>query len=234
MLSSGDIMPFVHIFLTVLVLIATVSAAIAACKSFRVSQKILYYQLLSRYSSGDMGKSLGIMWELYKTREKSIEGFFKILKRYRGRCEHKFVSDKSILWKDENGRVFFAYVYDEVNEARRQISHFFQTAFDMSVKMGALDKAHFNKICCEIESFKLLYYVVEWLELAHATSWLFDRDLFTDILNNSGLSSEDILNLKNHRPPPECRTWEDVENYLKVADLSNHNHSNQSPKNNLG
>jgi len=46
---------------TILVLIATVFAAYAAIKSYFVSHSVLYYQLMARYSSSEMGKALEIM-----------------------------------------------------------------------------------------------------------------------------------------------------------------------------
>ena len=75
--------------------------------------------------------------------------------------------------------------YKEINQARRQVSHFFTTAFEMFSETKALDKACFKKIC-ELNCFELLYDVIEWFEIAQATGWEFEPDKnFARLLDQS-------------------------------------------------
>lgn len=207
---------------TILVLIATGFAAYAAVRSYSVSRMALYYQLLARYSSSEMGKALDIISELYHTREDDPEktAFIEILKQYRRCRENKHAGDKDLKVRREVAIgqssmkcvSFFGYSHEETNQARRQVSHFFSTAFEMFTDNEALNKASFQKICA-LNSFKLLYHVVEWLELAHATSWEYDRDKFTKLLCQSGRHPDEIDELMNHRPP---ETWGEVEQMTQL------------------
>jgi phosphate/sulfate permease len=199
--------------LPILVLIATIAAAIAAYMSFWVTRKILYYQLLTRYSSPEMGKALEIIRVLSSLRDiatKKTE--FIILKDYRLWREGQisYTSLKKEI-KDKNGKVFvFNYDCYEVDGARRQVSHFFITAFEMFTKAKVLDKASFQTICA-YRSFKFLYYVVEWFEVANATSWEFDPDYdFTKLLELSG--RKDIEELEKLRPP---RPWTEIDKMIQ-------------------
>ena len=87
----------------------------------------------------------------------------------------------------------------------------------------ALNKTCFKNIC-EFGSFKLLYYVVEWLEITHATSWKFDSECeLTKLLEQSG--REDIKDLKKRvrdtkdfkkgvRPP---ETWTEIQKLVEQS-----------------
>jgi len=205
-----------------LVLIASVTAAIAAIWAFKLSRRILYYQLLSRYSSPEMGKALGIMEELFRLREIDLDNtvFLKILQEYRvcrkgQNPKHKVID---CFVQKKNGQfIIFSYEYQEINEARRQVSHFFQTVFEMFSKTKALNNTSFKNIC-EFGSFKLLYYVVEWLEITHATTWKFDpKGELTKLLEQSGRKDiehlkkrvRDIKDLRKKVRPPE--TWDKIQ-----------------------
>ena len=213
--SSEGWLRMMTLILPVLVLIVSVVTLIVAGLSFWVSRRFLYYQLLSRYSESEMGKALQIMWDLFDTRKADESAFFEILQQYRRCWEQKDIINTRLIVqrtisKDQSiSRYvkYFGYGWQETNQARRQVSQFFITAFEMFSETKALDKACFEKIC-ELNSFKLLYYVVEWFELAHATSWKFDPDgKFTKLLEQSGLPLKDIDELKLHRPPI---TWDNV------------------------
>ncbi len=199
---------------TILVLIATVFAAYAAIKSYFVSHSVLYYQLMARYSSSEMGKALEIMWELYHTREQDPEktAFIQILKQYRDCFDKKDFKNtplkvsKTISTDKSSSKyvAFFGYSYEETNKARRQLSHFFTTAHEMFTEIKVLNKACFEKIC-KVESFELLYYVVEWFELANNPKR--KREEYTKLLHESGLPKDKIDELEKARPP---ETWDEV------------------------
>ena len=192
-----------------LVLVVAICAIYVAYKSYRITQSIaqenLYYQRLTTYSSPEMGEALEIMWELSKTREEEKGVFLEILKRY-----YKKVNIHVVDWSVEE--VFqksyhFGLSYKEINQARRQLSYFFMTTFEMFSKSKVLDGASFQKICA-YDSFELLYRVVEWFELALNPHYA--REKWTGLLEQSG--RDDIETLRSRRPPP---TWPEVEQMIK-------------------
>ncbi len=184
-----------------LVLIASVTAAIAAIWAFKLSRRILYYQLLSRYSSPEMGEALDIIWRFSRLREEEGKVFLNIVKIYRNKEDIHFKYD------GEFQRSFLLGLeYKEINQARRQLSYFFMTTFDMFTKKD-LDKASFQKICA-YDSFELLYRVVEWFELALNPHYA--REKWTDLLKQSG--RKDIEDLKKQRPPG---TWTEIEQMMQ-------------------
>lgn len=209
-----------------LVLIASAAAAIAAIWSFKLSRRILYYQLLARYSSPEMGKALGIIGELFRLREIELKNtaFFGILQKYRVYREGQIPTHTPIkgqIQKENGQTISFSYEYQEINQARRQVKHFFITAFEMFSKTKALNKTCFKNIC-EYDSLKLLYHVVEWFEIAHATSWEFDpEDELTKLLEQSGRKdieklkkrAQDIEDLKEKPRPP--KTWDKIVQMMK-------------------
>lgn len=223
--------------LPILVLIVSIVTFIVAYLSFWVSRRFLYYQLLSRYSESEMGKALQIMWDLFDTRKADESAFFEILQQYRRCYEQKdfintrLIVSKTVTTPSGGGRHVqcFGYGCQDTNQARRQVSHFFITAFEMFSETKALDKACFKKIC-ELDSFKLLYYVVEWLELAHAISWKVNRNKFNKLLEQSKLPSENLREeLNSNRPHKNCETWGDVEKW-RNADKDDKNHKSKSPE----
>jgi hypothetical protein len=215
-LSSEDRWQSVNIIIAFLVLMATGFAAYAAYKSYRITQSIaqtnLYYHRQAIYSSDDMLIAFGLMEELSLKRDEDKDAFIKILKRYRNR------DLVPVRWqvKDEKGRVIggstTTYQYRDVKKARRQVSHFFLTTFEMFAS-GDLDKASYQKICA-YKSFYFLYNVIEWLELADAYGWKYDRDTFTMLLHQSGRSPREIEELEKLRPP---ETWAEVEQMIQSS-----------------
>ena len=57
-----------------------------------------------------------------------------------------------------------------------------------------------------------MYNVVEWLELADAYGWKYDRNTFTKLLHQSGRSQKEIEELEQLRPP---KTWAEVEQMIQ-------------------
>jgi len=199
---------------TILVLIATIFAAYAAYKSYRTTQRIaqvsLYYQRQAIYSSSEMLAALGLIEELSLIRDQDKDAFIKAGLRYRDR------ESVETIWKRKNEKgkdirkISHVNSYETVKRARRQVSHFFLTTFEMFTNKD-LDKASFKKICA-YGSFKFLYYVVEWLELADAYAWKYDRDTFTKLLYQSGRTPNEIKELDKLRPP---ETWAEVEQTIQ-------------------
>lgn len=204
----------INVIIAILVLIATGFAAYAAYKSYRITQSIaqtnLYYHRQAIYSSGEMLRALGLMEDFYTMRDKDKESFNKALMQYR------YNNNPRVEWetKNEKGETIAQYAlvhdYSEVKQARRQISHFFLTTFEMFTKKD-LDKASFQKICA-YGAFEFLYNVVEWFELADTYGWKYDRDTFTKLLHQSGRPPKKIEELEKLRPP---KTWAEVEQMMK-------------------
>ncbi len=205
----------INVIIAILVLIATCFAAYAAFQSYRTTRRIgqtnLYYHRQAIYSSGEMLRALGIMEEFYTMRDKNKESFNKALMQYR------YNNNPRAEWetKNEKGETIAQYAlvhdYSEVKQARRQISHFFLTTFEMFTKKD-LDKASFQKICA-YGAFEFLYNIVEWFELADAYGWKYDRDTFTNLLHQSGRSPKEIEELEKLRPP---ETWAEVEQMIQL------------------
>lgn len=189
-LSLTNLWQVINLFVAVLVLIATICAAYAARQSKyatqRASQESLNYQLQAKYSSNEMHEALKIIEDLFDTRIQDKAAFLNEVKTYHSWC----LTKKRLIQ------------YEKTNQARRQISHFFKIVFERFSKK-ALDEDSFRDFCT-YDSFKFLYYVIEWLELAFNPDY--DRKTFTELLEQSG--RDDIEDLKKKRPPP---TWPEVE-----------------------
>jgi len=204
----------INVIVAILVLIATGFAAYAAFQSYRTTRRIaqvgLYYQRQAIYSSGEMLEALGLMEELSLNRDQDKDAFIKAVLRYRNR------ESVETIWKRKNEkgkdiqRISHINRYETVKRSRRQVSNFFLTSFEMVMNKD-LDKASFQKICA-YGSFKFLYHVVEWLELADAYAWKYDRDTFTKLLYQSGRPRNEIKELEKLRPP---KTWAEVEQMIQ-------------------
>jgi len=199
---------------TILVLIATIFAAYAAYQSYRITKRVaqvsLYYQRQAIFSSSEMLEALGLMEELSLNRDQDKDTFIKAVLRYRNR-ESIETKLKRMNEKGKDIRIIsHTNRYETVKRSRRQVSHFFLRTFEM-FKNKDLDKVSFQKICA-YRSFKFLYHVVEWLELADAYALRYDRDTFTKLLHQSGRSQKEIEELEKIRPP---ETWAEVEQMIQ-------------------
>jgi hypothetical protein len=229
-LGSSQMMNSILPFLVLLVAVVTL---IVAYLSFWVARRMLYYQLLARYSQNEVGQALEIMGELFETRKADESAFFSILEQYRNCRERRDYNARLVL----SGTVTmpsgircvlsFDYGFRDVAQGRRQVSQFFITAFEMFSETKALDKPCFKKIC-EIDSIKLMYYVVEWLEFAHATSWKPDRRKFDGLLAQAKISSESREELRSKRPPKDCETWDDIRKIISKKEALS-KESNSTP-----
>ena len=162
-----------------------------------------------------MHEALGIIGELFDTRkddDKSV--FFEILQKYRRCCEQRDLYERLGVSRNVPNTSgvrrhvpYFEYRYQETNKARRQVSQFFTLSFDLFADFKVLD-AFYLKNICSLETFKFLYHVIEWLELALNPNY--PRKKFTDLLEQSG--RKDIEYLRSRRPPP---TWPEVERIIQ-------------------
>ena len=141
-----------------------------------------------------MHEALEIIGELFDTRRQNEAAFLKVVKRY----HNKDFSVSALMRDVEVGTPceLFRHTYDETNQARLQVSSFFTLSFDLFTGFKVLDDVYFKKIC-SIDTFKFLYHVIEWLELALNSD--FNRKIFTDLLEQSG--RDDIEYLRSRRPP---------------------------------
>ena len=79
----------------------------------------------------------------------------------------------------------------------------------MFTDFEVLNELYFKKIC-SIKTFKFLYHVIEWLELALNPDY--NREIFTNVLEKSGRG--DIEDLQQQRPP---ETWDEVEQMIQSS-----------------
>ena len=185
----------INLLIAFFVLITTICAAIAAYLSFFVTRSILYYNFLSRYSSPELGKSFEILWELSDIKDKYRESFNKIIDKYKIKSDD--LSD--VIKKGKKQHITcFDYKYRETQDARRAVSHYFGTAFELYHDFKALKHIFFKKICTR-KTFELLYRVVEHLEIALNPEYKPDK--FHKILNQSGRTKEEIRRLNEFRLP---------------------------------
>ena len=193
-----------------LVLIISGCAVYIAFKAKReakvAAQVTLFYQLMARYSSPEMGKALDIMRELFDVRNQDEAAFLTVVKKYHN--EDLQLSTfrhptKNIVVKAGAPAELFRHNYEETNQARLQIASFFTFSFDLFTDFNVLNDFYFKKIC-SIDTFKFLYHVIEWLELAFNPDY--NRKTFTELLEQSG--RKDIAYLKSQRPPT---TWTEME-----------------------
>ncbi len=193
--------------LPLLVLIVAICAVYIAIQSKRESrifaqeariaaQGGLYFQIMARYSSNDMNNALLFIGKLFHMREQNNIEFLKVVKKY-------------YIWALNNTvpQVSSIYPCEEIHQARRQVSHFFQSSFDLFTKFKVLDEVYFKEIC-SMDVFKHLYYVTEWLEFALSSTY--PRKKFTKLLEQSG--REDIEYLEGRRPP---ETWAEIEQMME-------------------
>jgi hypothetical protein len=204
---------------TFLAAAATIVAAYAARQSYRATwyapQGHLFYELLARYSSEKMHESLRIIGQLDRVRQEDDGKFLNALLEYKARSTiHAIDLEKTIGKGSYRERLFQQRNWEEISEARRQVSHFFLTAFDLyeirlHKNQRVLDRPFFEKICL-LDGFELLHPVVEWLELAHNPKY--DREKFTNVLRQSGWPLNEIQKLEQRRPP---RTWDGLEKMMR-------------------
>ncbi len=188
-----------------LILIISVCAIYVAIQSKRqaraANQMNLFYQIMARYSSPEIGEALEIIWWLSETREEEEGVFLEVVKKYRNK-ENIY----NVNWSVEGVFKKSYYVgldYKEINQAQRLVSQFFTLTFDLFTDFEVLEAVYFKKIC-SIDTFKFLYHVNEWLELALNPDYA--RKTWTDLLEQSG--RKDIKDLKRLRPP---ETWAEIE-----------------------
>ena len=191
-------------FLVLIVAICAIYIAIQSKREARIATQVnLFYQLMARYSSPEMGKALNILLELFDTRRQNEAAFLSVVKKY-----HNKDLSLSTLWQRYENITeiivtkigepveLFRHNYEETNQARLQVSSFFTFSFYLFKDFTVLDDVYFKKIC-SVDSFKYLYHVIEWLELAFNPDY--NRKTFTELLEQSG--REDIKDLKEQRPP---------------------------------
>jgi hypothetical protein len=191
-------------------------AALAAYFSYRsaratrlAAQGHLFYELLRRYSSEEMLKALNVVAEFRKAQERDKAKFLQAVSMYKA-------GDRiEVDWKVKKGEGEYSerlvnQTWEEVNQARRQISHFFITALELYENNQALGRTFFSNIC-SFDGFVLLYSVVEWLELAHNPNH--NRDKFTNLLYQCGRAKDEVEQLDRLRPP---RTWAEVERMMQA------------------
>lgn len=206
LIYSWQVLDAISPFLVLGISFVAVYIAIKSKREARIATQVnLFSQLMARYSSPEMGKALDIMWELFDTRRQNKQTFLKVLKKY-----HDEELSLSVFCDDvEVGTPyqFFNHRYEETNEARRQVLCFFTLSFDLFADFKVLDSFYFEKIC-SIDTFKFLYHVIEWLELALNPDY--NRKTFTKLLEQSG--RKDIEDLKEQRTPG---TWTEIEQMME-------------------
>ena len=120
-----------HAFYEILVLIVSVCAVYIAIQSKRqariAAQMNLFYQHMARYSSIEMHKALGIIGKLsYVRKEQAV--FLECLKKYHNKeCIKDLEYTKGALKTGYH----LDLKYEDINNARRQVSHFFTFLFDL-------------------------------------------------------------------------------------------------------
>lgn len=191
-----QVLDAISLFLVLGISGVAVYIAIQSKREAKVAaQMSLFYQHMAKYSSIEMHEALEIIGELFDTRRQNEAAFSKVVKRYL----NKDFSVSALMSHVEAGTPseLFRHNYEETHQARRQVSHFFRFSFDLFSEFKVLDDVYFEKIC-SIDTFKFLYHVIEWLELAFNPDYA--RKAWTDLLEQSG--REDIEDLKKQRPPP--------------------------------
>lgn len=205
-------LPIVALMVAICAAICAIYVAIQSKREARLAAQVnLFYQLMARYSSPEMGKALDIMRDLFETRVQDEAAFIKVVKKYRNK-------DFSLsILRHPTGNIvvqvgepleLFRHNYEETNQARLQVSSFFTFTFDLFTDFRVLDDIYFKKIC-SIDTFKFLYHVIEWLELALNPDYA--RKTFTDLLKQSGRN--DIEDLESRRPPG---AWTEIERIVSM------------------
>lgn len=197
--------------LPLLVLIVTVLAVYIAwhakCETRITAQMNLFYQHMARYSAIETHNALGIIGKLSETRNQEEGVFLEVVEKFHNKENIHHVNRRKA--GKPHSVCVLQLQYKDINEARRQVSHFFTFSFELFADFGVLDAVYFEKIC-RLDTFKFVYHVVEWLELALNPEYA--RETFTGLLEQSGRN--DIEDLRKLRPP---ETWGEVERMIQAS-----------------
>jgi hypothetical protein len=146
----------------------------------------LFASLLRDYSSPDMGESLVLLGDLRDRKNKDADSFNTYVRDWL-----KLRKDPiAAIVRDLHGESGHPKVYiqnvqraHKVDEARRQVTHYFMGALDLYQNKKCIDKK-FLEIVCRQDGFNLLYAVAEHLEkaLAEEGGWPYDKRSFDTLL----------------------------------------------------
>lgn len=194
-------------FLVLIIAICAIYVAIQSKHEARVAAHgSLFYQQMVRYSSNEMHEALRIIGELFDLRSVDETAFLKVVKKYHNK-EFRIEVRWEIVESNISYSQMFYHQHEVINQARYTVLQFFTLSSDLFTEFEVLDDVYFKKIC-NISTFKFLYHVIEWLELAINPKY--NRKTFTNLLEQSG--RKDIEYLKNRRPP---ETWTEIEQMME-------------------